>query len=83
MQAYATVARIDRPTMRLALAGQGALGFDGGPPPGALQDRESVEDLAGRPAFARLRARWREWREDLGITWRQTTFFLFDPDSWR
>lgn len=83
MQAYATVARIDRPRMRLAFAGRVALGFDGGPPPGAPQDLETVEDLTGEPAFARLRSRWCEWREDLRVAWRQTTFFLFDPDSWR
>lgn len=83
MQAYATVARIDRPRMRFAFGGRVALGFDGGPPAPPLADLEAVEDLAGEPAFARLRSRWCEWREDLGVAWRQTTFFLFDPDSWR
>lgn len=83
MQAYAAVARINRPTMRLALAGRVAAGLDAGPSPVAPGDPETLEDLAGEPAFARFRSRWRDWREDMGVAWRQTTFFLFDPESWR
>ena len=83
MQAYATVARVGRPRMRLAFAGPVAHEFNGGLVAAALEDLEAVEDLAGEPAFARLRAHWRDWREDLAVAWRQTTFFLFDPDSWR
>ncbi len=32
-----------------------------------------------RPFGERLAARW----DDLRETWAQTTFFLFDPESWR
>ena len=41
-------------------------------------DRGPVE-LIGRPLGERLAERWDELRE----TWSQTTFFLFDPESWR
>ena len=36
-------------------------------------------DLVGRPLDQRLG----DWLASLGETWSQTTFFLFDPDSWR
>ena len=41
-------------------------------------EREPVE-LVGRPFGERLAARL----DDLLETWSQTTFFLFDPESWR
>lgn len=36
-------------------------------------------ELVGRPFDQRLG----DWLASLGETWSQTTFFLFDPDSWR
>jgi hypothetical protein len=41
-------------------------------------DVESVE-IAGRP----LGERWHAWWTEVRATWEQTTFFLFDPESWR
>jgi hypothetical protein len=41
-------------------------------------DRQPVE-LLGRPLGQRLAERW----DDLRETWSQTTFFLFNPESWR
>jgi hypothetical protein len=38
-----------------------------------------LEELEGASAWARLA----ELREDVATAWRQTTFFLFDPQSWR
>jgi hypothetical protein len=38
-----------------------------------------VDPLAEMPSGTPLVERLEEWR----IIWRQTTFFLFDPDSWR
>ena len=36
-------------------------------------------DLVGRPLDVALAERWETFRE----RWTQTTFFVFDPDSWR
>ena len=42
-------------------------------------DATAPIDLVGRPLDQRLG----NWLASLGETWSQTTFFLFDPDSWR
>ena len=42
-------------------------------------DAAAPIDLVGRPLDQRLG----DWLASLGETWSQTTFFLFDPDSWR
>jgi hypothetical protein len=39
----------------------------------------ALEELVGRSPWARFR----DLREDLVTGWNQTTFFLFDPESWR
>jgi hypothetical protein len=36
-------------------------------------------ELDGRPVGVTLAERW----ADLRATWARTTFFLFDPESWR
>jgi hypothetical protein len=36
-------------------------------------------ELVGRPLGERWAARW----DGLCEAWSQTTFFLFDPESWR
>lgn len=41
-------------------------------------DRGRAEP-ARRPAIERLASRW----DDLREAWAQTTFYLFDPESWR
>jgi hypothetical protein len=43
-----------------------------------IMEPEAV-DLVGRPIAAMVAERWARIRE----AWAQTTFFLFDPDSWR
>jgi hypothetical protein len=38
-----------------------------------------VVELAGDP----LGPDWRERWDDVVVAWRQTTFYLFDPQGWR
>ena len=76
MAAYAVIARIDRVDPHLA-----------GRPPVTREHWSVVEaidaaqsvDLVGEPLGAILAERWARVRE----IWGQTTFFLFDADSWR
>ncbi|CAN5582265.1 hypothetical protein BH20CHL7_BH20CHL7_14920 [soil metagenome] len=53
------------------------------PTPAAMVDRDAtdlpVEDLVGRPLDEIIADRWASISE----SWSQTTFFLFDPESWR
>ena len=42
-------------------------------------DDEAPIDHVGRPLDVELAERWEAFRE----RWAQTTFYLFDPDSWR
>jgi hypothetical protein len=46
---------------------------------GAHPDEGVLEELEGMSVWARLS----DLRDDLATAWRQTTFFLFDPQSWR
>ena len=76
MAAYAVIARIDRVDPHLA-----------GRPSPTPADWTVVEapdpaqsiDLVGRPLETIVAERWAHVRE----IWAQTTFYLFDPDSWR
>lgn len=75
MAGYAVTARIEATGPRVARrpdthARPVALG-DG--------DDESTIDLVGRPLDEVLAERWASIREG----WAITTFFLFDPESWR
>ena len=80
MSGYVISARLQGGTTRFVAAGSNRQVA----PPGSFEtspprlDREQVE-LAGRPLGERLAARW----DDLRETWSQTTFFLFDAESWR
>lgn len=47
--------------------------------PADAADAAAPIDLVGRPLDQRLG----DWLASLGETWSRTTFFLFDPDSWR
>lgn len=78
MATYAVIARIDRVDPHLA-------GWARVPAPAGdwsvaepMEPPEAV-DLVGRPAAPTLAEHWERIRE----TWAQTTFFLFDPESWR
>lgn len=44
-----------------------------------IVDQGALEDLEGASAWVRFA----DLRDDLATAWRQTTFFLFDPQSWR
>ena len=48
------------------------------PSPDAVECVERLE-IVGRPLGRRLAERWADLRE----AWSQTTFYLFDPESWR
>jgi hypothetical protein len=78
MAAYAVIARIDRVDPHLA-------GWSRMPaPPTARSVVDEIEpseafDLVGRPDPQSLAERWARVRE----SWSQTTFYLFDPESWR
>jgi hypothetical protein len=75
MAAYAVIARVDR--VQPHLAGRADRGLKR-PTVGALAEPEAI-DLVGRPLDAIAAERWVRIRE----AWTQTTFFLFDPNSWR
>lgn len=75
MAGYAVTARVERPTLRACLSTP--------PPP---DDRpvgppvaHETRDLVGRPLDVVLRERW----DDVRASWAQTTFYLFDANSWR
>ena len=76
MAAYAVIARIDRVDPHLA-----------GRPPVPREDWTAVEvldsaqaiDLVGQPLESIVAERWAHVRE----IWAQTTFYLFDAESWR
>jgi hypothetical protein len=76
MTAYAVIARIDRVDPHLAR-----------PRLAAPMDWSSVEtlesaqavDIVGEPLETIVAERWAHIRE----IWAQTTFYLFDADSWR
>ena len=76
MAAYAVIARIGRVDPHLA--GWAPATMPDWPLAEVLEDSEAI-DLVGRPPGAILAERWARIRE----TWAQTTFYLFDPDSWR
>jgi hypothetical protein len=76
MAAYAVIARVERVHPHVARSA------------GASQPTREVADpmsepdavdLVGRPLGALVAERWARIRE----AWAQTTFFLFDPESWR
>jgi hypothetical protein len=76
MAGYAVIAWIDRVDPHLA----------GRPPTsttdwpvGETLDPAQAVDLVGRPLESIVAERWARVRE----VWGQTTFFLFDANSWR
>jgi hypothetical protein len=76
MAAYAVTARVERVHPHVA-RWTGASRPDRAALDPILEP-EAV-DLVGRPLAAIFVERWTRIRE----AWAQTTFFLFDPDSWR
>jgi hypothetical protein len=76
MAAYAVMARIERVDPRLAGWTQSSA-----PEPWFVEPQAAAEavELVGRPAGATMADRWARLKE----TWAQTTFYLFDANSWR
>lgn len=73
MAGYEVTARIVGVAPRRAHRGPGTDRF-----PATHADGDPI-DLVGRPLDVTITERWETFRE----RWAQTTFFLFDPDSWR
>lgn len=46
---------------------------------GLLPAEADQVELVGRPLDASIR----DWLASIGESWSQTTFYLFDSDSWR
>jgi hypothetical protein len=74
MDGYRVSARIDRAVPRLArhAADRTATAV-------LVLDDSTMSELVGRPLDDILLERWAAFRE----RWSQTTFFLFDANSWR
>jgi hypothetical protein len=87
MAGYAAITRLRGGSTRLLIAlGSARSGTIDADPAGSATAEESTArpgrdwvELVGRPIGERLAARWADLRE----TWSQTTFYLFDPESWR
>jgi hypothetical protein len=77
MAGYAVTARVARPRMRAGAVVATARSLPS-PGPATTFDPEA-EDVVGRP----LDVAWRERWDDIRRLWAQTTFYLFDPESWR
>jgi hypothetical protein len=74
MAAYAAVARLERVDVRRAPMWRAV--DDRSPDPSPVA---TVEELAGRPFGQAALEWWGSLREQLAMT----TFYLFDPESWR
>jgi len=80
MSAYTVAVRLDRSTISMRPGGS-ATGSLVLPRATAGQDAGPFEELHAFRTIAsgEVRERWAAIRE----YWAQTTFYLFDPDSWR
>ncbi len=86
MAGYVALQRIDRVSVR-ALAWHGSIRVEGTVRrerpavigAGRLAERSLAGPLRERPLPERISERWAIVREQ----WAITTFFLFDPESWR
>jgi hypothetical protein len=81
MAGYAIQARIEGVRPRLTALGAPAVGHDADTSPAFVAGDDFTDPFAGLgddppPTLAE---RWDRGRE----IWSQTTFFLFDPNSWR
>jgi hypothetical protein len=81
MAGYATQARLEGVSPRLALIGAHPF------PTRSRIEAPTAEptvtadriELVGRPIDERIG----DWLASIGESWSQLTFFLFDPESWR
>lgn len=80
MSAYAVAMRLDRSTISVRPGGTAGV-LPAGPHQAAVPEAGPFEELHafGTIASGEVRDRWEAIRE----CWTQTTFYLFDPDSWR
>ena len=77
MAGYVATERITRSRPRFVGTGVGAATREAWPEAAAwLRERHPIDP---RPLDRRIEDAWSEFRE----AWSQTTFFLFDPNSWR
>ena len=74
MAAYAAVARLGRVDVRRVPTWRSA--EDRSPDPSPVA---TVEELSGRPFGEATLEWWASFREQVAMT----TFYLFDPESWR
>jgi hypothetical protein len=72
---YVAVVRVVRAEVRLGGTARPLL--DG--PTRAIVAMGEVEELTGRPFGERFQERWASLREQFAMT----TFYLFEPESWR
>ena len=73
MSGYVAVERLERPRIRFGPAERNPWASAREVP------AAEIEEIAGEPFEKRIRERW----DDIVVTWRQTTFFLFDAEGWR
>jgi hypothetical protein len=79
MTGYAVTARVQRIELRSPAVQGRLLDTRLGPSATGARLEAALEELGGRSMWARLA----ELRGDAATAWSQTTFFLFDPESWR
>lgn len=81
MAGYAIQARVDGVRPRLSARPSSGADRDGVPSwPGFVDDTGFLDPFAAAPEpTPALAERW----EQAGRVWAETTFFLFDPQSWR
>jgi hypothetical protein len=81
MAAYAVIARIGRTDPHLTIHDLD-IDLDREPPDdrGTPADAPSIVDRPREPSIGDLLADQLAWMRE---AFRQTTFYLFDPDSWR
>ncbi len=79
MSAYAVALRLDRSTISVRAGGTAAASptapLQAGPDAGPFEELHAFRAISS----GEVRDRWEGIRE----CWTQTTFYLFDPDSWR
>ena len=79
MHGYAATARIEHVQPHRVGIGAGDAGADEPPADASTIVEAQPVEIAGRP----FGQRWADFAAHVRVTWEQTTFFLFDPESWR
>jgi hypothetical protein len=79
MTGYAVTARVQRIEFRSPVVQGSSPDLRSGPSWATARPEAALEELGGGSPWERLA----ELRGDVATAWAQTTFFLFDPESWR